>query len=92
MKIKIGTPKWWLLQTSGRYWEVVVNSGLTVYLTAKLNINNSKIMRYLRKSWAGFTLGTVRYEISTVIRGRIFSHAGGYELVPSWERARTQND
>jgi len=31
MKIEIGTPKLWLLYTSGRYSEVVVNSGLTIY-------------------------------------------------------------
>jgi hypothetical protein len=29
MKIEIGIPKLWSLQASGRYSEVIVNSGLT---------------------------------------------------------------
>jgi hypothetical protein len=32
MKAMIRTSKWWSLETGGRYLEVVVSSGLTVYL------------------------------------------------------------
>ncbi len=31
IKIEKGTTKWWSLETSGRYLEVVFNSGLTVF-------------------------------------------------------------
>ena len=42
-KSENGTPKWWSLQAGGHYSEVVVSSGLTVFVLPVLEMNSSKV-------------------------------------------------
>jgi hypothetical protein len=68
-----GTPNWWSLLTSGRYSEVVVNSGLTVHLKIIRRTNFKKdaglVLQKIRTcfwspSWVCLKMGGIPTKLS----------------------------